>query len=100
MACQLLTQVGCCALLHAFDSDSMLQVLGRVTVGLGILTFLTMAAILVVYLVPRDAPVGFSVVFCFVIVTSVIPIGLPVVTTTVLAVGAREMANEGAVVSR
>jgi H+-transporting ATPase len=36
----------------------------------------------------------------FVIFTSVVPIGMTVVTTTVLAVGAREMANEKALVTR
>ena len=46
-----------------------------------------------------DSP-GYSVVIAFVILVSSVPIGMPVVTTTVLAVGAREMAKQKAIVNR
>lgn len=51
-------------------------------------------------LVGRGAGAGYSLVTAFVIFVSSVPIGIPVVTTTVLAVGARQMAKEKAIVAR
>ena len=45
-------------------------------------------------------PAGYALVTAFVIFVSSVPIGIPVVTTTVLAVGARQMAKEKAIVAR
>ena len=56
-------------------------------------------AILVVMLTRGDGA-GYSVSTTFVIFVSVVPIGMPVVTAAVLAVGAREMVREKAIVTR
>lgn len=56
-------------------------------------------AILIVMLTRGDGA-GYSVSTTFVIFVSVVPIGMPVVTAAVLAVGAREMVREKAIVTR
>lgn len=48
----------------------------------------------------RGDGAGYSVSTTFVIFVSVVPIGMPVVTAAVLAVGAREMVREKAIVTR
>ena len=76
------------------------QVLNRLSAALAIISFLGVLIIFLVLLVGRGAPWGYSLVTAFVIFVSSVPIGIPVVTTTVLAVGARKMANEKAIVAR
>ncbi len=51
-------------------------------------------------LLGRGDAAGYSVVIAFVILVSAMPVGMPVVTTTVLAIGAREMARHKAIVNR
>jgi H+-transporting ATPase len=75
------------------------QVLCAVQIVIGVIAFLAAAAILIVLLV-RGEQAGYSVVIVMVILVSTVPVGMPVVTTTVLAVGAREMAREKAIVNR
>ncbi|KAL3158516.1 hypothetical protein ABBQ38_010745 [Trebouxia sp. C0009 RCD-2024] len=76
------------------------QVLNRLSAFLAAVSFFGVLIIFLVLLVARDAGVGYSLVTAFVIFVSSVPIGVPVVTTTVLAVGARQMAKEKAIVSR
>nr|AQM50087.1 P-type ATPase HA2 [Dunaliella maritima] len=76
------------------------QVLNRVSIALALFAVAGCAIILGVLTGHYDNPPGYSIVTVFVIFTSVVPIGMPVVTTTVLAVGAREMAREKAIVTR
>jgi H+-transporting ATPase len=75
------------------------QVLGAVQIAVGVIAFLSVVAILAV-LLARGEEAGYSVVIAMVILVSTVPVGMPVVTTTVLAVGAREMAKEKAIVNR
>ena len=77
-----------------------MQVLTKASLALAMLAFAGVLVIFLVLLVGRGAPVGYALVVSSVIFAAAVPIGMPVVTTTVLAVGAREMAKEKAVVSR
>lgn len=74
--------------------------LNKLSAFLAAVSFFGVLVIFLVLLVARDAGVGYSLVTAFVIFVSSVPIGIPVVTTTVLAVGARQMAKEKAIVSR
>lgn len=85
---------------RAADECRCLQVLNRLSAFLAAVSFFGVLIIFLVLLVARDAGVGYSLVTAFVIFVSSVPIGVPVVTTTVLAVGARQMAKEKAIVSR
>lgn len=76
-----------------------MQVLNHASMGVATVAILGVIVILIV-LLARGASAGYSIVTAFVVLTSTIPIGMPVVTTTVLAVGAREMAKEKAIVNR
>lgn len=76
-----------------------LQVLGLVKVILGVISVVGVIAVLIVLLVNGEGA-EYSVVICFVLLVSCIPIGMPVVVGTVLAIGAREMAAEKALVNR
>lgn len=76
------------------------QVLNRLSAALAFITFAGVLIIFLVLLVGRNAGAGYSLVTAFVIFVSSVPIGIPVVTTTVLAVGARQMAKEKAIVAR
>lgn len=82
------------------DSHAALQVLNRASVGLALLGFAGVFTIFMVLLIGRNSGAGYAIVTAFVIFVAVVPIGMPVVTTTVLAVGARGMAKEKAVVAR
>ena len=73
--------------------------LNRAQAGVGVISVIAIIALLIV-LLTRGASAGYSIVTCFVILTAAIPVGMPVVTTAVLAVGARGMAKEKAIVSR
>ena len=77
-----------------------LQVLNRLSAALAFISFAGVLIIFLVLLVGRNAGAGYSLVTAFVIFVSSVPIGIPVVTTTVLAVGARQMAKEKAIVTR
>jgi H+-transporting ATPase len=77
-----------------------MQVLNQVSIALAVISFFAVLTIAIVLIVAQDASPGYAVVTAFVIFVSVVPIGMPVVTTTVLAVGAREMAAEKAIVTR
>lgn len=68
--------------------------------ALGLLSLVICVVILVVLIAGKGASVEYAIVTAMVIFVSVVPIGMPVVTTTVLAVGAREMASEKAIVTR
>ena len=48
-----------------------LQVLGRVTISMGVLAVVMLIIILIVYLAARGAPTGYSIVTVFVILTAV-----------------------------
>ena len=74
--------------------------LNRLSAALAFITFAGVLIIFLVLLVGRNAGAGYSLVTAFVIFVSSVPIGIPVVTTTVLAVGARQMAKEKAIVAR
>ena len=74
--------------------------LNRLSAALAFITFAGVLIIFLVLLVGREAGAGYSLVTAFVIFVSSVPIGIPVVTTTVLAVGARQMAKEKAIVAR
>ena len=74
--------------------------LNRLSVALAILSFIGVLVIFLVLFVGRGASVGYAIVTAFVIFVSSVPVGMPVVTTTVLAVGARQMAKEKAIVAR
>ena len=76
-----------------------MQVLNRAQATVGVISTIGVAIILIV-LLTRGASAGYSIVTSFVILTTAIPVGMPVVTTAVLAVGARGMAKEKAIVSR
>ena len=76
-----------------------MQVLNRVTVLIAIISFLGVITIFGV-LMGRGEGVGYSIVTCFVIFLAALPVGMPVVTTAVLAIGAHHMAKEKAIVSR
>ncbi|KAK9819692.1 hypothetical protein WJX72_001191 [[Myrmecia] bisecta] len=75
------------------------KVLNRVSVAMAIVALVFVLIILLVLLI-RGAPIGYVVVTVFVIFVAVVPIGMPVVVGTVLALGARELASEKAIVSR
>ncbi|KAK9806555.1 hypothetical protein WJX73_000387 [Symbiochloris irregularis] len=75
------------------------KVLNRAQLGVGFITVIGIIVILVV-LLARGASAGYSIVTSFVLLTAAIPVGMPVVTTAVLAVGARGMAKEKAIVAR
>ena len=77
-----------------------LQVLNRLSAALAFVSFAGVLIIFLVLLVGRKAGAGYSLVTAFVIFVSSVPVGIPVVTTTVLAVGARQMAKEKAIVAR
>ena len=64
------------------------------------MSFAGVLVIFLVLLVGRKAGAGYSLVTAFVIFVSSVPSGIPFVTTTVLAVGARQMAKEKAIVAR
>lgn len=81
------------------EKGHLQQVLGRVQLILAVISFIMVIIILAV-LLSRGDGVGYSIVISIVVLVSVVPIGMPVVTTTVLAVGAREMAKEKALVNR
>ena len=85
----------------AGDPNGMpnVQVLNRVSLAIAVIAALGVVIILGALLGRGDSP-GYSVVIAFVILVSSVPIGMPVVTTTVLAVGAREMAKQKAIVNR
>ncbi|KAI3423925.1 hypothetical protein D9Q98_009759 [Chlorella vulgaris] len=88
------------ALLAAPEESGHLQtVLGRVNVALGVLGAAGCLAILG-DIIGRTGDIGLAFVTAFVILVSVVPIGMPVVVGAVLAAGAREMAQEKAIVSR
>jgi H+-transporting ATPase len=88
------------ALLGAPEERGHLQkVMSKVTVALALFSFVCVLAILIV-LLARGEPVGYCFVVFFVVFVSVVPIGMPVVTTTVLAIGAKEMVAEKAIVNR
>ncbi len=76
-----------------------MQVLNRVSLAIAVVAVIGVVIILGALLGRGDSP-GYSVVIAFVILVSSVPIGMPVVTTTVLAVGAREMAKQKAIVNR
>ena len=76
-----------------------MQVLNQVSIALAVFAFLLVVGIFVAAIL-RDKGVGYAFIISSVIFVSVVPIGIPVVTGTVLAVGAREMAKEKAIVSR
>jgi H+-transporting ATPase len=82
------------------ERGHLYKVLNRASLGLALIGFLGCLIIFLVLLVGRNSGVGYALVTAFVIYVAVIPIGMPVVTTTVLAVGAQGMAKEKAVVSR
>ena len=75
------------------------QVLNRVSLAIAFVAVIGVVIILGSLLGRGDSP-GYSVVIAFVILVSSVPVGMPVVTTTVLAVGAREMAKQKAIVNR
>ena len=81
------------------DHIPFLQVLNQVSISLAVFAFLLVIGIFVAAIV-RGKGVGYAFIISFVVYVSVVPIGIPVVTGTVLAVGAREMAKEKAIVSR
>ena len=76
-----------------------MQVLNRAQVGVAVITIMGIIVILSV-LFARGASAGYTIVTSFVLLTASIPVGMPVVTTAVLAVGARGMAKEKAIVAR
>ena len=76
-----------------------MQVLNRVSLAIAVVAVVGVLIILGALLGRGDSP-GYSVVIAFVILVSSVPVGMPVVTTTVLAVGAREMAKQKAIVNR
>jgi H+-transporting ATPase len=63
------------------------------------LAVLFTAAILIV-LVVRDEPVAEATKLCFVIIVATLPVAMPVVITTGLAVGAYELTDDEAIVQR
>lgn len=75
------------------------KVLGRVSAGLGILAAFGCITIFI-RMITAGRGAEESLVTFFVVLVSTVPIGMPVVTAAVLAVGAREMAREKAIVSR
>ncbi|GBG66655.1 hypothetical protein CBR_g66791 [Chara braunii] len=81
------------------DAGHLTQMLNQVTYIMTSLGFVGSLVIFVVALA-RGQEFGPTLVYALVVLVSVVPTGMPVVTTTVLAVGARELANEKAIVSR
>ena len=77
----------------------MMQVLDQISIALAVFAFLLVVGIFVAAIL-RGKGVGYAFIISFVVYVAVVPIGIPVVTGTVLAVGAREMAKEKAIVSR
>ena len=73
--------------------------LNRVCLLIALIALLGVIAIFAV-LTARGEGAGYSIVTCFVIYLAALPVGMPVVTTAVLAIGARQMAKEKAIVSR
>lgn len=73
--------------------------LNRVCLLIALIALLGVIAIFAV-LMARGEGAGYSIVTCFVIYLAALPVGMPVVTTAVLAIGARQMAKEKAIVSR
>eukprot|EP00897_Mesotaenium_endlicherianum_P006539 jgi/Mesen1/5913/ME000030S05179 len=84
----------------AQDSGHLQQVLNKVAYMLTAVGAAACLVIFIVVLARKDYNVGESFVIAFVILVAVVPIGMPLVTTAVLAVGAREMARNKAIVSR
>ena len=76
-----------------------LQVLSSVTLAIGVVALAGVICIMAALLGRGEAP-GYSIVIAFVILVSAMPVGMPVVTTAVLAIGAREMARHKAIVNR
>ncbi len=76
------------------------QVLDRVSKALGVIGAVLVFVIFLVVLFDHNVGVGYAIVLSFIIFLGVVPVGMPVVTTTVLGVGARELAREKAIVSR
>ena len=74
--------------------------LSKISIGLAVIALAGVLVIFLVLLVGRGASAGYSIVTAFVIFVAAVPVGMPVVTTTVLAVGARQMAREKAIVTR
>lgn len=74
-------------------------VLGRVGGAIGVLAAGGCITILAV-IIARFDDVGYAFAIAFIILAATIPIGMPVVTGAVLAVGAREMVAEKAIVTR
>eukprot|EP00920_Eleutheroschizon_duboscqi_P025252 GHVT01062304.1.p1 GENE.GHVT01062304.1~~GHVT01062304.1.p1 ORF type:complete len:927 (+),score=112.78 GHVT01062304.1:1131-3911(+) len=75
----------------------VLQLVAKVMAALGAI----ICVILFFVVTFRDnQPWLLSLKFAFVLLTAVVPIAMPVVTTTVLSVGALELSKESAVVSR
>ncbi|BDA48222.1 Plasma membrane ATPase 1 [Coccomyxa sp. Obi] len=88
------------SLLNAPEGMGHLQkVLQRVSLVLGAVALVGSLCILAA-LLGRGDSAGYSVVIAVVVLVSTIPIGMPVVTATVLAVGARDMARHKAIVNR
>ncbi|KAK9833891.1 hypothetical protein WJX74_009082 [Apatococcus lobatus] len=81
------------------EKGHLFKVLNQISITLAILAFLLVIGIFVAAIV-RGKGVGYAFIISFVVYVAVVPIGIPVVTGTVLAVGAREMAKEKAIVSR
>ncbi|GAQ86611.1 hypothetical protein KFL_003000045 [Klebsormidium nitens] len=89
------------ALLGAPEERGHLQtVLNQVSIAVAVISFFAVLVIVIVLLVDQDASPSYAVVTAFVIFVAAVPVGMPVVTTTVLAFGAREMAAERAIVTR
>ena len=78
---------------------STAQVLQRVSLVLGAVALVGCLCIMAA-LLGRGDSAGYSVVIAVVVLVSTIPVGMPVVTATVLAVGARDMARHKAIVNR
>eukprot|EP00887_Chlorella_sp_A99_P007731 scaffold20.g7731.t1 len=76
------------------------KVLGRVSAGLGIVAAIGVLVMFCVMITSPDLGAEECLVIAFVVLVSTVPIGMPVVVAAVLAVGAREMVRENAIVSR
>ena len=74
--------------------------MNQVSIALAVMALFAVVVIVIVLLVDQDASPSYAVVTAFVIFVAAVPVGMPVVTTTVLAFGAREMAAERAIVTR
>eukprot|EP00899_Mesostigma_viride_P028511 jgi/Mesvir1/8845/Mv02741-RA.1 len=77
--------------------NKLLRTVGNAITVLGAVT---VVAIFFVLLFRDDFGVNIAVKTAFTILVAVVPVGMPVVTATMLAVGAKELAREKAIVSR